>query len=280
MQPSGLHARCRVLSQTLSQGYLDRFSGLARLYGKYALPRLRGAHVAVLGLGGVGSWAVEALTRSGIGKITLIDLDDICITNSNRQLPALEGQIGRPKVVALAERMRLINPEIEIQERVKFFTQSNADELLCPSYDCVIDGIDQADLKAFLIVTCLERKIPLVVAGGAGGKQNPGAVSTDDLAFATNDRLLKLVRRDLRNHYGFPHEEAKEPFGIRSVFSTENAKYPWIDGSVRATPEPGSHLRLNCDTGLGSSTPVTGTFGFAAASEAIRLILDAPEKKT
>lgn len=279
MQPSGLHARCRVLSQTLSQGYLDRFSGLARLYGKYALPRLRGAHVAVIGLGGVGSWTVEALTRSGIGKITLIDLDDICITNSNRQLPALEGQIGRPKVVALAERMRLINPEIEIQERVKFFTKSTAGELLCPTYDCIIDGIDLAEHKAFLVVSCLKRKIPLVVAGGAGGKQDPAAVSTADLAFTTNDRLLKLVRRDLRNHYGFPREEAKAPIGVRAVFSSENAKYPWEDGSVRADPEPGSHLRLNCDTGFGSAAPVTGTFGFAAASEAIRIVLEAPEKK-
>lgn len=259
---------------------MDRFSGLARLYGKFALPRLRNAHVAVLGLGGVGSWTVEALTRSGIGKITLVDLDEICITNINRQLPALEGQIGRPKVTALAERMRLINPEIEIQERVQFFTRSTADELLCPSYDCVVDGIDRAEQKAFLVATCLERQIPLVVAGGAGGKRNPAAVSTDDLAFATNDRLLKMVKRDLRNHYGFPHEEAKEPFGIRAVFSTENAKFPWEDGSVRANPEPGSHLRLNCETGFGSAAPVTGTFGFAAASEAIRLILEAPEKVT
>ncbi len=267
------------MNEPLSQGYIDRFSGLARLYGKYALPRLRDAHIAVIGLGGVGSWTVEALARSGVGKITLIDLDDICITNINRQLPALEGQIGRPKVVALAERMRLINPEIEIQERVKFFTKASADELLCPTCDCIIDGIDDALQKAFLVVTCLERKIPLVVVGGAGGKRDPAAVSTADLAFTSNDRLLKLVRRDLRNHYGFPREEAKEPIGVRAVFSAENAKYPWEDGSVRADPEPGSHLRLNCDTGFGSATPVTGTFGFAAASEAIRIILEAPGKK-
>ncbi len=278
MQPSCLHARWRVLNEILSQGYLDRFSGLARLYGKFALPRLRNAHVAIIGLGGVGSWTAEALARSGIGKITLIDLDDICITNVNRQLPAIEGQIGRPKVTALAERMRLINPEIEIQERVKFFTQSTAEELLSPTFDCIIDGIDDALQKAFLVVTCLERKIPLVVVGGAGGKQNPAAVSTSDLAFTTNDRLLKLVRRDLRNHYGFPREEAKEPIGVRAVYSAENAKYPWEDGSVRADPEPGSHLRLNCDTGFGSAAPVTGTFGFAAASEAIRIVLEAPEK--
>ncbi len=268
------------MSEILSQGYLDRFSGLARLYGKFALPRLRNAHIAVIGLGGVGSWTVEALTRSGIGKITLIDLDDICITNVNRQLPAIEGQIGRPKVIALAERMRLINPEIEIQERIKFFTKSTAEELLCPTYDCIIDGIDDARQKSFMIVECLERKIPLVVVGGAGGKQDPAAVSTADLAFATNDRLLKLVRKNLRKEYGFPREEAKAPTGVRAVYSTENARYPWEDGSVRAEPEPGSHLRLNCDTGFGSAAPVTGTFGFTAASEAIRLILAAPEKET
>ncbi len=261
------------MTTELPTEYLDRFSGVARLYGAEALPRLHNAHVAVIGIGGVGSWSAEALARSGIGTITLVDLDEVCVTNVNRQLPAHTGNIGKFKVHAVAERLRLINPSIDVREEIAFFSEKNADDLLGRNFDCVIDTIDDARLKALLIGSCREKNLPLVVAGGAGGKQNPAAVSTGDLAFTTNDKLLRLLRRELRRDYQFPHEEAKEPFGIRCVFSTENAKFPWSDGSVRTDPEPGNHLKLNCETGFGTSAPVTGTFGFAAASEAIAEIL-------
>ncbi|MEM1441938.1 MAG: tRNA threonylcarbamoyladenosine dehydratase [Verrucomicrobiota bacterium] len=257
----------------LPSDYLDRFSGLARLYGTPALPILRAAHVAVIGVGGVGSWTAEALARSGIGEITLIDLDEVCITNVNRQLPALDGAVGRFKVASLAERMRLINPELKVHESLAFFTENTADRLLETSFDAIVDAIDAVEEKAFLIATCRDREIPLVVAGGAGGKSNPAGVSTDDLAYATNDRLLRLVRKKLRQNYDFPPEQTKAPFGVRAVYSTENARFPWSDGTVREDPEPGSHLRLNCATGFGTATPVTGTFGFTAAAEAIRLLL-------
>jgi len=269
-----LNARSRFLNDDLPSDYLDRFSGIARLYGTPALPKLRRSHIAVIGVGGVGSWSAEALARSGVGEITLIDLDEVCITNVNRQLPALDGAVGRFKVASLAERMRLINPELVVHESLAFFTENTSERLLATGYNAIIDAIDAVDEKALLIATCRDRGIPLVVAGGAGGKSNPAAVSSDDLAFATNDRLLRLVRKTLRHTYGFPHDEAKAPFGIRAVFSTENARFPWADGTVREDPEPGSHLRLNCATGFGTATPVTGTFGFTAAAEAISLVLE------
>ncbi|PAW64323.1 MAG: tRNA cyclic N6-threonylcarbamoyladenosine(37) synthase TcdA [Verrucomicrobiia bacterium Tous-C2TDCM] len=263
----------RRLQEELSTDFLDRFSGLGRLYGAGALERLRRAHVAIIGTGGVGSWTAEALARSGVGRITLIDPDEICVTNSNRQLPALAGAFGRLKITVLAERLRLIHPEIDVAEVPSFFTKSNAASLLDCGYDVVVDGIDNATLKALLVASCRKRDLPLIVSGGAGGKRNPAAVRTGDLAFASNDRLLRLVRRELRRDHGYPPESDQTPFGTRAVFSIENARYPWSDGTVREDPEPGSHLRLNCSTGFGSAAPVTGTFGFTAASEAIEIIL-------
>ncbi len=266
-------ARFHTLKEELSQDYIDRFSGLGRLYGEAALPRLQAAHVAVIGIGGVGSWAAEALARSGIGKITLVDLDDVCVTNVNRQLPALQTEFGKSKVSVVAERLRLINPELEVHEVIKFFTEKTANEILEPAFDCVIDAIDQLEHKAFLIGTCFERKISIVASGGAGGKSNPASVSTDDLACASNDGLLKILRKMLRTDFGFPLEPTRTPFGIRAVYSKEKARYPWSDGSVRAEPEEGSRLRLNCDSGFGTSAQVTGTFGFAAAAEAVDCVL-------
>ncbi len=268
-------ARWRVMPEDLPTDYLDRFSGIARLYGADALPRLRRARVAVIGTGGVGSWTAEALARSGVGHLALIDPDEVCVTNSNRQLPALAGQYGRPKIAVIAERLRLIHPEIEVEEIPAFFTEASSASLLGAGYDAVVDGIDDAKLKALLVASCRDRGVPLVVSGGAGGKRDPASVRAADLAFATNDRLLRLVRKELRRRYGYPHESNRTPFGVRAVFSVENALYPWSDGTVRAEPEPGSHLRLDCASGFGSAAPVTGAFGFAAAAEAMAIVLGA-----
>lgn len=227
----------------------------------------------MIGIGGVGSWTVEALARSGVGELTLIDLDSVCITNTNRQLHAVDGQIGREKVDAIADRVKLINPEVIVHREIDFFTENSADRLLSEHFDCVVDAIDSITHKCYLIACCRDRDIPIVVSGGAGGKSDPTAVSRDDLAFATNDRLLKMVRKRLRRDYGFPPEPTRIPFDMPAVFSTENAKYPWADGTVCEIPEPGSALKLDCESGFGTATQVTGTFGFAAASEAIRLII-------
>lgn len=257
----------------MKSDYLQRFSGIARLYGGAALETLHQSHIAVIGIGGVGSWAVEALARSGVGELTLIDLDDICITNTNRQLHATDGQIGREKVAVMSERVRLINPDIKIHPVIDFFTETSMEEMLKPKYDCIVDGIDSVRQKCQMIVGCRDRSIPLVVCGGAGGKSDPTCVSRADLAFATNDRLLKLTRKALRRHYDYPLEETKQPFGASAVYSTQNARYPWSDGTVRDEAEPGTGLKLDCESGFGTATQVTGAFGFAAAAEAIRLCI-------
>lgn len=258
---------------TPSPDYLARFSGLARLFSAAGLERLRAAHVCVVGVGGVGSWAVEALARSGVGRLTLVDLDEVCVSNVNRQLPALDGHIGRPKVEVLAERVRAINPEIDIEPLAQFFTASTADQFLAPRYDAVVDAIDAVANKCLLIARCRELGMPLVSCGGAGGRRDPTRVRAADLAKATHDRLLGEVRRRLRKEFGFPPDG--QPFGVACVFSSEAPVFPQPDGTVcaaRAADQPGAELRLNCDAGLGTATFVTGAFGFAAAAWVVERI--------
>jgi tRNA A37 threonylcarbamoyladenosine dehydratase len=250
-------------------GYYDRFGGIARLYGRDGLERLRRAHVAVVGVGGVGSWTVEALARSGVGAITMIDLDDVCVTNTNRQLHALEGQIGRPKVEVLAERVAAIHPGCTVDAKCEFFTASSAERLLGGGYDFVVDAIDKLSNKCLVIVGCRERGIPLLTVGGAGGRRDGTAVRVDDLAFSEQDELLRQVRRKLRRECGFPRD-VQAPFGIACVYSPEKPQFPWSDGTACSTPEPGSSLKLDCATGFGTATFVTGVFGFAAAGEVVR----------
>ena len=171
-----------------SDDYARRFGGLARLYGSAALPRLRAAHVVVIGVGGVGSWTVEALARSGVGALTMIDLDDVCVTNVNRQLPALDGQIGRPKTDVLAERVALINPACVVTSVMEFFTAASAARLLAVRYDFVIDATDKLANKCAIITGCRERGIPVLTMGGAGGKRDGTAVRVADLAQTMQDR--------------------------------------------------------------------------------------------
>jgi tRNA A37 threonylcarbamoyladenosine dehydratase len=258
----------------LTEAYQQRFGGLARLFGEAALPRLGRAHVAVVGVGGVGSWTVEALARSGVGAITMIDLDDVCITNVNRQLPALEGQIGRPKIAVLAERVLAINPECQVNSVAEFFTASTANELLGERYDFVVDAIDRISLKALLISECCQREIPVLTVGGAGGKRNASDVRVADLAESVQDDLLRFVRKKLRRDHGFSRV-VTEPFGVRCVFSSERPHYPWPDGTVRLEQPPECNLQLDCASGFGTASFVTGAFGLAAAGEVVRLIAGA-----
>lgn len=255
--------------------YAFRFGGLARLFGTKGLERLRGSHVCVVGVGGVGSWVVEALARSGIGALTLVDLDEICVSNINRQLPALNSTVGRAKVEVLAERVRDIHPECRIDARQEFFTESTAASVLSAPYTHVVDAIDAVKNKCLLIAQCLERKLPLTVCGGAGGRRDATRVGMEDLARVTQDRLLAEVRRRLRKEYGFPRGDRK--FGIACVCSPEPPIFPRVDGSVCATREPspeGQSLRLNCDWGFGSAAFVTATFGMVAAGYVVQRIVE------
>jgi tRNA A37 threonylcarbamoyladenosine dehydratase len=256
--------------------YHSRFGGVGRLYGTAALERLRAAHVAVIGVGGVGSWIVEGLARSGVGALTLIDLDDVCMTNVNRQLPALDGNIGRPKIAALAERVRLINPACRVEEVAEFFTEATADRLLAPGYDFVIDAVDLMSHKALIIAGCRDRLLPCLTLGGAGGRRDATQIEAGDLGDAENDLLLRQVRKKLRRDYGFLKgaTRGRMHFGVRCVWSAERPVFPWADGTCAMTAEPGTNLKLDCETGFGTAVFVTGSFGFVAAGEVVRLIAE------
>lgn len=255
--------------------YNQRFSGIARLYGSDGAARLRAAHVCVIGVGGVGSWSVESLARTGVGALTLIDLDEVCVSNVNRQLPALTSEVGKAKVAVLKERILGINPECKVTATEEFFTSANAAELLSTPYTCVLDAIDDVGNKSLLLAECVRRHLPVVTVGAAGGRRDPTALRTADLAFTTHDRLLQRVRKILRTEFQFP-ENPKSAFGIPCVYSIELPVFPQSDGAVCATRGDATELRMNCNSGYGSATHVTGAFGFAASAEVIRLITAVP----
>jgi len=253
--------------------YQRRFGGVGRLVGVEGLERLKRAHVCVVGLGGVGSWAVEALARSGIGELTLIDLDDVCISNVNRQLHALEGELGKPKVDVLARRVQAINPECNIHPLHAFFLKSNAQDILQTPFDAMIDAIDSPSRKCVLLAGCRERRIFVVTTGAAGGHRDPTAIQVTDLAFSTHDRLLQEVRHKLRRKHNFPRGD--NPFGIECVFSRETIVYPGADGGVCTSASlatSATDLRLDCNSGYGTAAFVTGTFGFVAAARVVEKI--------
>ena len=232
------------------------------MYGRAGVERLRVAHVAVIGVGGVGSWTVEALVRSGIGKITLIDADEVCVSNVNRQLPAVDGEIGVAKVEALAKRMRAINPELSIEAKQEFFTAESAQALLTTNFDYVVDAIDTLANKTLLIAECRRRGLRVITSGGAGGRKDGTAVRVTDLAQASHDPLLQKLRKKLRTEFGFP-TDTKAPFGIPAVYSPEMPTAP-------ESCEAG--LRMDCNSGYGAVTFVTGVFGFAAAGWVVNSI--------
>jgi tRNA A37 threonylcarbamoyladenosine dehydratase len=250
-----------------------RFGGIARLYGKSGLEKLRAAHVGVVGIGGVGTWAAEALARSGVGAIALVDLDEVCVTNINRQLHALTETVGRAKVEAMAERIRAINPDCRVTAEQKFFNAQTAEQLLAPKFDFILDAIDDVTNKVLLLVSCREKKIPVIACGGAGGRRELTSVRVGDLSKASHDKLLSEVRRRLRTEHGYP--AGQSAMAVPCVYSVERAVFPQADGSMcemRSAAEDGA--RLNCNGGLGSATFVTGAFGFAAAGFAVRKIAE------
>ena len=253
----------------------ERFAGIDRLYGAGAVERLAACRMAVVGAGGVGSWAIEALARSGIGYLTLIDADDLCLSNTNRQLPALEGQYGRNKAEVAAERCRAINPELAVEAVQAFVTPSSLEEHLGGGFDLVLDACDSFRSKVEMIAWCRRRRQPIIAVGSAGGRTDPTLVRVRDLSRTEHDAMLALIRRKLRGEFNFP-KNAQRYFGVPAVYSLENVNYPQADGSVsglRPKLGPDAALKLDCGGGLGAATHITGAFAFAAVGKAIELLL-------
>ena len=256
--------------------YQLRFAGIARLYGVAALEKFRAAHVCVVGIGGVGSWAAEALARSGIGTITLIDLDDVCISNINRQLHAMTDTIGQDKVAVMAQRIKAINPDCIVHQVEDFVTTDNLRQLISSDMDYVVDAIDSIKAKVALLAYCKRNKIRLISTGGAGGQTDPTQIQIADLTQTINDPLLAKVRNSLRRDYNYSRNP-KRRFGIDCVFSTEQLVYPQPDGSVcqQKTAQlnadgEASSMRLDCSGGFGAVAVVTASFGFAAVSRVLK----------
>ncbi|TXI48638.1 MAG: tRNA threonylcarbamoyladenosine dehydratase [Lysobacter sp.] len=270
-----MHAEPDSPDDALDDAWTERFGGVDRLYGRGALKTFSRAHVAVVGLGGVGSWVVEALARSGVGRFTLIDADDLCVSNTNRQLPALAGQYGRGKADAMAERCRAINPAVAVDSVPNFLTSSNLDDMLGRGYDLVLDACDSFRTKVEAIAWCRRRKLPLIVVGAAGGRRDPTLVRVRDLSRTEHDAMLALIRKKLRGEFNFP-KNPQRYFGVPAIYSLENVQYPQADGSVCGLrPKLGADaaLKLDCGAGLGAATHITGAFAFAAAGKALEMLL-------
>jgi tRNA A37 threonylcarbamoyladenosine dehydratase len=251
-----------------------RFAGVRRLYGMAGFERLQAAHVCVVGIGGVGAWAAEALARSAVGRLTLVDLDHVAESNINRQVHALTDTLGQAKVLAMAQRIALINPACAVHPVEDFVTPDNLDGLV-PACDAVLDAIDQVRAKAALIAHCKARGLPLVITGGAGGRTDPTRLRCDDLARTTQDALASKVRARLRKEYGFPRGP-KAKFGVPCIYSDEpirrpgNAACDLDPGAPHASADTALH-GLNC-AGYGSSVCVTAAFGLAAAAWVLDLL--------
>lgn len=254
-----------------------RFGGIARLYGDAALECFKAARVCVIGVGGVGSWVVEALARSAIGHITMIDLDNLAESNVNRQIHALTDTLGQAKVYALAQRIAQINPYCQVQQIEEFIDADNIAHLIGDGrFDYVIDAIDNVRAKTALIAYCRDHKIKLVTIGGAGGQIDPTKIEVRDLCRTEQEPLLAKVRKRLRRLHRFPRG-TKNKFGIDAVFSTEPLRFPEVcavDGSddlddAADAPDVQSGITgLNC-AGFGSAMVVTATFGLVAAAHVL-----------
>lgn len=256
--------------------YTRRFGGIARLYGEVALGNFAEAHVCVVGVGGVGSWVVEALARSGVGRLTLIDLDNVAESNVNRQIHALEGAFGRPKVHAMAERVRGINPACKITTQEEFVEPENLDRLVGNRYDYLVDCIDAFKTKAALIAHCRRNRLRMITVGGAGGQTEPLKIRLTDLHKTQHDPLLAKTRKLLRKEYGFP-KNPKRRFDVPCVYSDEQPVYPDGRGEVCSMKPEGGGVGsgLHCG-GFGSSMTVTATFAMVATAHVLKKLARRP----
>ena len=249
----------------------QRFGGIGRLYTPEGLAKLRQSHICVIGIGGVGSWAVEALARSGIGKITMIDMDDICVTNINRQIHALTSTVATLKTEAMKTRIAEINPECQVEIIDDFISPDNLVDYLNRGYDYVIDAIDSVKTKAALIAYCKRNKIRLITTGGAGGQTDPSQIQIADLSKTIQDPLASKVRSLLRKEYHFS-QNPKRKFGVDCVFSTQPLIFPKMGEGCEIS------ATMNCANGFGAVTIVTATFAFFAVGRVIDKLLQAESK--
>ena len=249
--------------------YQLRFGGISRLYGNNGANALQQAHFCVIGIGGVGSWVAEAFARNGVGQLTLIDLDDLCVTNINRQIHALTDTIGQSKVDVMAERIKQINPDCQVNVIEDFVTLDNVKTLLTNSIDYVVDAIDSVQVKCAIIAHCKRNKLPIITIGGAGGQIDPSKIAIADLSQTFQDPLLAKVRNQLRREYNFSRN-VKRKFSIDAVFSSEQLRYPDTQGNVcHAKQANDGAMRLDCSGGFGAATHVTACFAFFAGGKAI-----------
>ncbi len=254
-----------------------RFGGAARLYGDAGLAKLQTSHVCVIGVGGVGSWVVEALARSAIGSISMVDMDLVAESNINRQLHALDTTLGMDKTRVLAERIQQINPECRVEIVDEFLSRENITQLVTADFDFVVDCIDDFRIKAALISYCKKTRISLITTGGAGGQTDPSKIRVTDLSRTQHDVLLAKTRKQLRQEYSFPRNP-KRSFGVPCVYSDEQLVYPDGDGGLSSSrprdlsDENGASNALNCAGGLGSITHVTASFGFFAAAHVLNTL--------
>lgn len=258
-------------SDTLLPSVDLRFGGIARLMSPKNLEVIANSKALIVGIGGVGSWVAESLARTGIGHLTIVDLDDVCITNTNRQLHALDSTIGKPKVEVMKQRILDISPHIKVDSILDFFTKSTAESILSQKFDIIIDCIDSLDNKCLLIDMAKKNGLPLITVGGAGGKIDPTLIRTSDLNHSTNDTLLKRVRRTLKMEWGYNRDE-KLPWGIQAVYSIERARYLNEDGQLDFVPDE-KNRGINCATGIGTVSWITGSFGFTASALAIQTLI-------
>jgi tRNA A37 threonylcarbamoyladenosine dehydratase len=243
--------------------WLLRFNGIDKVFGNNAISLFKKSHVAIIGIGGVGSFVAEALARSSIGEITLMDLDDICVSNTNRQIHTLNTTIGTSKIITMGKRLKEINPEIKLNLIEHFFSEDSAQLIFNKNPDYIVDAFDNTDKKCFLINYCKSKNIPLIVTGAAGGKIDPTKIRVTDINESYNDKLLASIKKKLRTHYNFPR--GKKKFKIPCIFSEEKPRYPTQGGSISFTKTCNINGKIDCQSGLGSVVFVTGTFGFAAS---------------
>ena len=259
-----------------------RFDRMARLAGEQTMAKLAASHVMVVGLGGVGSFAAESLVRSGVGTVSLVDFDLVCVTNVNRQLQAIRGTVGKPKANVLAERLRLINPQAQIKAVPLFYEARTSDMLLSGKKrpDFVVDAIDNITAKCHLLKTCRDKEIPVVCSTGASGRWDPTQIQVADLSQTKVDPLAMNVRKVLRKHYDFPK---KGLWGIPAVYSAEALQAPEVlsydhNGEFECVCPNGENNHHSCEERSqiwGTAGFVTGAFGLACASVVVRTLCDA-----